>query len=162
MKLYLWAGLPAAASSHGQPRHPINSWCSGCWRQNLRDSRIALLTSGVVILVQLALFLAIGILRRLYYFYGHVTKARLRRIRSYFPAFIVTRDAARHRRANGRGAILAAGHVEPQRQPFQLAQLHAAWSFLLALVKPNADERERARLSRAMTVFWAALLLCWQ
>jgi len=57
--------------------------------KNLRESRIALLSSGVVILVQFALFLAIG--TGLYYFYGNVTKGMAPTSPDrVFPAFIVT------------------------------------------------------------------------
>ncbi len=67
-----WAGLVGGCfltmASHGTDQLMVQRLLAA---KNLRDSRIALLSSGGVILVQFALFLAIG--TGLYYFYGNVT-----------------------------------------------------------------------------------------
>src|ERR1700727_1494987 len=64
-----WAGLAGGffltLASHGTDQLMVQRLLAA---KNLRESRIALLSSGGVILVQFALFLAIG--TGLYYFYG--------------------------------------------------------------------------------------------
>src|SRR6202161_1298272 len=81
-----WAGLIGGCfltmASHGTDQLMVQRLLAA---KNLRESRIALLASGVVILVQFALFLAIG--TGLYYFYGNVPQGPPDRI---FPAFIVS------------------------------------------------------------------------
>ncbi len=126
-----WAGLAGGCfltmASHGTDQLMVQRLLAA---KNLRDSRIALLSSGVVILVQFALFLAIG--TGLYYFYGTVTKgmapANPDRV---FPAFIVDRDAAWRRRADGRGHP-GRRNVESERRG-QLAQLQQHGRFLHGL-----------------------------
>ena len=150
-----WAGLAGGCfltmASHGTDQLMVQRLLAA---KNLRDSRIALLSSGVVILVQFALFLAIG--TGLYYFYGHVTKgtapANPDRI---FPAFIVT-EMPRGLAGLMVAAILAAAMSNLSAAVNSLSSssmvdFYVAWN-------PGADERQRARLSRTMTVFWAALL----
>src|SRR5271154_5716056 len=82
-----WAGLAGGCfltmASHGTDQLMVQRLLAA---KNLRESRIALLASGVVILIQFALFLAIG--TGLYYFYGNVTNGvSPDRV---FPTFIVT------------------------------------------------------------------------
>src|SRR3984885_12768208 len=81
-----WAGLVGGCfltmASHGTDQLMVQRLLAA---KNLRESRIALLSSGGVILVQFALFLAIG--TGLYYFYGSVPQGSPDRI---FPGFIVT------------------------------------------------------------------------
>jgi SSS family transporter len=150
-----WAGLAGGCfltmASHGTDQLMVQRLLAA---KNLRDSRIALLSSGVVILVQFALFLAIG--TGLYYFYGHVTKgtapANPDRI---FPAFIVTEMP--HGIAGLMVAAILAAAMSNLSAAVNSLSSSSMVDFYVAW-KPNADERERARLSRAMTVFWAGLL----
>jgi SSS family transporter len=150
-----WAGLAGGCfltmASHGTDQLMVQRLLAA---KNLRDSRIALLSSGVVILVQFALFLAIG--TGLYYFYGHVTKGTAPTSPDrVFPAFIVT-EMPRGIAGLMVAAILAAAMSNLSAAVNSLSSssmvdFYMAW-------KPDADERQRARLSRAMTVFWALLL----
>src|ERR1700728_3330479 len=84
-----WAGLLGGCfqtmASHGTDQLMVQRLLAA---KNLRESRIALLSSGGVILVQFALFLAIG--TGLYYFYGNGSTAMpLGSPDRVFPAFIV-------------------------------------------------------------------------
>src|SRR5271156_384732 len=85
-----WAGVLGGTfltmASHGTDQLMVQRMLAA---RNLRESRIALLSSGGVILVQFALFLAIG--TGLYYFYGNVTNGMPPGSPDrVFPAFIVT------------------------------------------------------------------------
>jgi SSS family transporter len=155
-----WAGLIGGCfltmASHGTDQLMVQRLLAA---KNLRESRIALLSSGGVILVQFALFLAIG--TGLYYFYGNVANgAAPTSPDRVFPAFIVS-EMPRGVAGLMVAAILAAAMSNLSAAVNSLSSssmvdFYMAW-------KPNADERQRARLSRVMTLFWAALLfvLAW-
>ena len=135
-----WAGLAGGCfltmASHGTDQLMVQRLLAA---KNLRESRIALLSSGVVILVQFALFLAIG--TGLFYFYGNATKA-CARPRPRLPRL--------HRDRDARGiaglmvaAILAAAMSNLSAAVNSLSSSSMV-DFYLAW-KPDADERERAR-----------------
>ena len=145
-----WAGLIGGCfltmASHGTDQLMVQRLLAA---KNLRESRIALLSSGGVILVQFALFLAVG--TGLYSFYGARSVAPDR----VFPAFIVT-EMPRGVAGLLVAAILAAAMSNLSAAVNSLSSssmvdFYMAW-------KPDADERQRARLSRVMTFFWATLL----
>jgi SSS family transporter len=145
-----WAGLIGGCfltmASHGTDQLMVQRLLAA---KNLRDSRIALLSSGLVILVQFTLFLAIG--TGLYYFYGKATTSPDR----LFPTFIVN-EMPRGIAGLLVAAILAAAMSNLSAAVNSLSSssmvdFYMAWN-------PNAGEQQRARLSRAMTVFWALLL----
>jgi SSS family transporter len=142
-----WAGTVGGCfltmASHGTDQLMVQRLLAA---KNLRESRVALMSSGVVIFVLFVLFLAIG--SGLYFFNGasgHLTLAPDR----VFPLFIV------------------------QHMPRGLAGLAAAMSNLSAAVnslsstsmvdfylrwRPESNERRRSRISRLMTFFWAVVL----
>src|ERR1700722_17926371 len=147
-----WAGLAGGCfltmASHGTDQLMVQRLLAA---KSLRESRIALLSSGGVILVQFALFLAIG--TGLYYFYGNVTHGvSPDRV---FPTFIVS-EMPRGIAGLMVAAILAAAMSNLSAAVNSLSSSSMV-DFYLAW-KPDADERQRARLSRAMTFFWALLL----
>jgi SSS family transporter len=146
-----WAGLAGGCfltmASHGTDQLMVQRLLAA---RNLRESRIALLSSGGVILVQFALFLAIG--TGLYYFYGSVPQGSPDRI---FPAFIVT-EMPRGLAGLMVAAILAAAMSNLSAAVNSLSSSSMV-DFYLAWY-PDTDDRRRARLSRAMTFFWAMLL----
>ena len=150
-----WAGLAGGCfltmASHGTDQLMVQRLLAA---KNLRESRIALLSSGVVILVQFALFLAIG--TGLYYFYGNVTKGTApTNPDRVFPAFIVTEMP--HGVAGLMVAAILAAAMSNLSAAVNSLSSSSMVDFYMAW-KPNADERERAGLSRAMTLFWALLL----
>jgi SSS family transporter len=150
-----WAGLIGGCfltmATHGTDQLLVQRLLAA---RNLRESRIALLSSGGVILVQFVLFLAIG--TGLYYFYGHgghaVDTSSPDRI---FPSFIV-REMPHGMAGLMVAAILAAAMSNLSAAVNSLSSssmvdFYMAW-------KPDTGEPERARISRFMTFFWAALL----
>src|SRR3984957_11250186 len=150
-----WAGLAGGCfltmASHGTDQLMVQRLLAA---KNLRDSRIALLSSGVVILIQFALFLAIG--TGLYYFYGHVTKGTVpANPDRVFPAFIVTEMPP------GVAGLMVAAILAAAMSNLSAAVNSLSSSSMVDFYmawKPDANERERARLSRVMTFFWALLL----
>src|SRR6202012_1940236 len=150
-----WGGLAGGCfltmASHGTDQLMVQRLLAA---KNLRESRIALLSSGGVILVQFALFLAIG--TGLYYFYGSApngaAQANPDRV---FPAFIVTEMP--HGVAGLMVASIRAAPMSNLSAAVNSLSSSSMVDFYMAW-KPHADERERARLSRLMTLFWAALL----
>jgi len=149
-----WAGLAGGCfltmASHGTDQLMVQRLLAA---KNLRDSRIALLSSGVVILVQFALFLALVpgsiILRSCDQGHGSHEPDRV------FPAFIVTEMP--HGVAGLMVAAILAAAMSNLSAAVNSLSSSSMVDFYMAW-KPDADERERARLSRAMTVFWALLL----
>lgn len=148
-----WAGLIGGCfltmASHGVDQLTVQRMLAA---KNLRESRTALLMSGGVILVQFALFLGIG--TGLYCFYlGHAAApAAPDRV---FPAFIVTEMP--HGVAGLMVAAILAAAMSNLSAAVNSLSSSSMVDFYMAW-KPNADEGQRARLSRVMTFFWAAVL----
>jgi SSS family transporter len=150
-----WAGLLGGCfltmASHGTDQLMVQRLLAA---KNLRESRIALLSSGGVILVQFALFLAIG--TGLYYFYGNGSTAMpLGSPDRVFPAFIVAEMP--HGLAGLMVAAILAAAMSNLSAAVNSLSSSSMVDFYMAW-NPKADERRRARLSRVMTLFWAALL----
>ena len=120
--------------------------------KDLRESRIALLSSGVVILVQFVLFLAIG--TGLYFFYANEGRAPSTPDR-VFPSFIVN-DMPHGIAGLMVAAILAAAMSNLSAAVNSLSSSSMVDFYLQW--RPAADERQRARISRFMTLFWAVVL----
>jgi len=155
-----WAGVFGGTfltmASHGTDQLMVQRMLAA---KNLAESRLALLSSGVVILLQFTLFLLIGV--GLFVFYGQhpqvfaggagspVTPDRI------FPTFIV-REMPTGVAGLLIAAILAAA----------MSNLSAALNSLSSTTvvdfympwRPDAGDRERANLSRGSTVLWAFVL----
>ena len=148
-----WAGVAGGCfltmASHGADQLMVQRLLAA---KNLRESRIALLSSGGVILVQFALFLAIG--TGLYCFYQArgINPGSPDRV---FPAFIVTEMP--HGVAGLMVAAILAAAMSNLSAAVNSLSSSSMVDFYMAW-KPDADERQRARLSRVMTFFWAMVL----
>ena len=151
----LWSGVLGGAflttASHGTDQLIVQRLLSA---RNARQSQIALLSSGVVILFQFSLFLLVGTM--LFVLYRLFPPAvAFTRTDTIFPTFVVTRMP---HGASGLliSAILAAA----------MSNLSAALNSLssttivdfYARLRPNSTERHRVQLSRIAVVGWAALL----
>ncbi|HEY4379976.1 MAG TPA: sodium/solute symporter, partial [Acidobacteriaceae bacterium] len=153
-----WAGLLGGTfltmASHGTDQLMVQRMLAA---RNLRESRLALLSSGVVIFVQFAMFLLIGV--GLWVFYGS-HPAELAEIggsngNRIFPGFIV------HQMPTGVAGLLVAAILAAA-----MSNLSAALNSLSSTTvvdfymgfRPAADDRERMIVSRASTVLWALVL----
>jgi solute:Na+ symporter, SSS family len=121
--------------------------------KNLRDSRIALLSSGVVIFFQFALFLFIGAgLWTLYRSRGIAPGVSADRI---FPAFIV------HEMPTGIAGLMIAAILAAAMSNLSAALNSLASTSVVDFYlprHPEMSERLRTQLSRLLTVVWAVIL----
>ena len=153
-----WAGVLGGTfltmASHGTDQLMVQRMLAA---KNLGESRLALLSSGVVIFIQFALFLLIG--AGLFVFYGlhpaalvALHGANTNRI---FPAFIVQQMPI------GVAGLLVAAILAAA-----MSNLSAALNSLSSTTvvdfymgwRPRANDRERMVVSRACTVLWALVL----
>jgi SSS family transporter len=154
-----WAGVLGGTfltmASHGTDQLMVQRMLAA---RNLKESRLALLSSGVVIFVQFAMFLLIGV--GLWVFYGMHPEglaavggaAGGNRI---FPGFIV------HEMPRGVAGLLVAAILAAA-----MSNLSAALNSLSSTTvvdfymgwRPEAEEKERMLVSRGSTVMWAMVL----
>ena len=148
-----WAGLIGGTflttASHGTDQLMVQRLLAA---RDERQSKLALLSSGLAILLQFSLFLVMGVLLFVYYRVPSTLFGKSDRI---FPTFIVN-DMPKGIAGLLIAAILAAA----------MSNLSAALNSLSASTivdfylrrKPDAPEAARVRISRLATVFWAAVL----
>ncbi|HEV2620239.1 MAG TPA: sodium/solute symporter, partial [Acidobacteriaceae bacterium] len=153
-----WAGVLGGTfltmASHGTDQLMVQRMLAA---RNLRESRLALLSSGVVIFVQFALFLLIGV--GLWVFYGAhpqaltaIGGANGNRI---FPGFIVNEMPV------GVAGLLVAAILAAAMSNLSAALNSLSSSTVVDFYmgwRPAAKERERMMVSRASTVLWAMVL----
>lgn len=148
-----WAGVLGGTfltmASHGTDQLMVQRMLAA---RNLRESRLALLSSGGVIFLQFTLFLLIG--AGLYVFYG-LHPAVFASADRIFPTFIVREMPV------GIAGLLVAAILAAA-----MSNLSAALNSLSSTTvvdfymhwRPEADDRERMMISRASTVVWALVL----
>jgi SSS family transporter len=148
-----WAGVLGGTfltmASHGTDQLMVQRMLAA---RNLRESRLALLSSGGVIFLQFTLFLLIGV--GLYVFYG-LHPAVFASADRIFPTFIVREMPV------GVAGLLVAAILAAA-----MSNLSAALNSLSSTTvvdfymhwRPQADDRERMMVSRASTVVWALVL----
>lgn len=148
-----WAGVLGGTfltmASHGTDQLMVQRMLAA---KNLRESQLALLSSGVVIFVQFTLFLLIG--TGLYVFYG-LHPAVFASADRIFPTFIVREMPI------GIAGLLVAAILAAA-----MSNLSAALNSLSSTTvvdfymhwRPDAGDRERMMISRASTVVWAFVL----
>ena len=153
-----WAGILGGTfltmASHGTDQLMVQRMLAA---KNLTESRLALLSSGVVIFIQFALFLLIG--AGLFVFYGlhpsSLTSFTTSNPNRIFPAFIVAEMPP------GIAGLLVAAILAAA-----MSNLSAALNSLSSTTvvdfymgwRPSANDRERLIVSRASTVLWALVL----
>lgn len=150
-----WAGLIGGmflnTASHGTDQLMVQRLLSA---RNQRDSRVALLSSGAVILVQFALFLLVG--AGLWYFYRlNPPGTRFRTLDYVFPTFIVD-----HMPMGMSGLLIAA--ILAAAMSNLSAALNSLSSttmvdFYLRL-RPETTEARQLTLSRSATFVWGIVL----
>jgi SSS family transporter len=150
-----WAGVIGGCfltmASHGTDQLMVQRLLAS---RSLRESRIALLSSGVVILVQFALFLAIGTGLYVYYSAAAVSPASYGADR-IFPAFIV------REMPSGVAGLMVAAILAAAMSNLSAAVNSLSSSSMIDLYlqwKPAASEQHRVIGSRLMTIFWALVL----
>jgi solute:Na+ symporter, SSS family len=151
----LWSGVIGGAfltmASHGTDQLIVQRLLSA---RSERQSKLALLSSGVAILLQFSLFLMVGAM--LFVFYGFFPPAAaFKRTDTIFPEFVVTHMP------HGISGLLIAAILAAA-----MSNLSAALNSLssttvvdfYARLRPLSTDARRVRLSRIATVCWGVLL----
>ncbi len=151
-----WGGVVGGAflntASHGVDQLIVQRLLAA---KNERDSKIALLSSGVVIFFQFALFLLIGVM--LYSFYSyHPEMIPPSANDKIFPTFVVT-YLPHGVRGIMVAAILAAAMSNLSSSLNALASTTVV-DFYRPFLKKDAGAAEQLRISRWITVFWGIIL----
>jgi SSS family transporter len=152
-----WSGLVGGAflntASHGTDQLIVQRLLAA---RNRRQSQAALLSSGLLILLQFTLFLLVGVV--LFAFYKHFPPPNpFARADQIFPTFVVTQLP------RGLAGLLIAAIIAAA-----MANLSAAFNSLASssvvdfykpFVRPNAGEKHYLAVSRAVTLGWGVVLV---
>ena len=148
-----WAGLIGGAffttASHGTDQLIVQRLLAA---RNERQSVTALLTSGVAIFLQFALFLMVGVM--LWAYYG-MPSSIFGKADYIYPTFIVTRLP------HGISGLLVAAILAAAMSNLSAALNSLSSSSMMDFYlrrHPQTDERKQLRLSRVATLLWALLL----
>ena len=144
----LIGGCFLTLASHGTDQLMVQRMLAA---RNLRDSQMALLSSGVIVFLQFTLFLLIGAGLFVYYD-GHAPIASPDRI---FPNFIV------HEMPVGISGLMIAAILAAAMSNLSASLNSLAATSMIDLYlprHPGLEEQQRIRLSRFMTVGWSVVL----
>jgi SSS family transporter len=152
-----WAGIIGGAflntASHGVDQLIVQRLLAA---RNERESKVALLSSGLVVFFQFALFLVVGIMLYSFYQYNPAETAASLPDR-IFPTFVV-----RHLPHGVAGlmiaAILAAAMSNLSSALNSLASTTVV-DFYRPFIRKNASPAEVLHISRWMTVLWGVILV---
>jgi SSS family solute:Na+ symporter len=149
----LWAGIIGGAffvtASHGTDQLIVQRLLAA---RNQRQSVLALLSSGVAVFFQFALFLFVGVMLFVYYRVPSSTFGRADRI---YPMFIVSRMP------HGISGLLIAAILAAAMSNLSAALNSLSSSSIMDFYlrfRPASTEAQRLRLARLATVAWALLL----
>jgi solute:Na+ symporter, SSS family len=148
-----WAGLVGGAffvtASHGTDQLIVQRLLAA---RNQKDSVVALLSSGIAILFQFALFLIVGVMLFAYY---RVPSATFGKSDVIYPTFIVTRMP------HGISGLLIAAILAAAMSNLSAALNSLSSSSIVDFVlrnRPQVEEGKKILLSRWATVGWALIL----
>jgi solute:Na+ symporter, SSS family len=149
----LWAGIIGGAffttASHGTDQLIVQRLLAA---RNLRQSAMALLSSGIAILFQFGLFLFVGVMLFAYYRVPSTAFGRADRI---YPTFIVSRMP------HGIAGLLIAAILAAAMSNLSAALNSLSSSSMMDFYfrfRPEVIEKKRLRLARVTTVAWALVL----
>src|SRR3954470_16978868 len=150
-----WAGVIGGAflttASHGTDQLIVQRLLAA---RNERQSKAALLSSGVFVLMQFALFLLVGAVLFVYYQLSPPATP-FAKADDIFPTFIVTRMP------HGVSGLLIAAILAAAMSNLSAALNSLSSSSIIDFylrIRPNATEGRRMLLSRAATIFWGLAL----
>jgi SSS family transporter len=148
-----WAGVIGGAflttASHGTDQLIVQRLLAA---RGQKQSVMALLSSGVWVFFQFALFLIVGVMLWAYY---RVPSASFGRADRIYPTFIVSRMP------HGISGLLIAAILAAAMSNLSAALNSLSSSLIMDFYvrfRPLAEERTKMRLSRVATLFWALLL----
>ncbi|HET7209426.1 MAG TPA: sodium:solute symporter [Terriglobales bacterium] len=148
-----WAGVIGGTlfttASHGTDQLIVQRLLAA---RTQKQSALALISSGVAVLFQFALFLVVGVM--LYAFY-RVPSQAFGKADFIFPTFVV------QKMPHGISGLLIAAILAAAMSNLSAALNSLSSSSIVDFylrLRPQADERKRVRLSRMATVVWAIVL----
>jgi SSS family solute:Na+ symporter len=148
-----WSGVIGGGfftlASHGTDQLIVQRLLAA---RNQKQSVTALISSGLAVLFQFALFLVVGVM--LWAFY-RVPSSSFGKPDRIYPTFIVTRMP------HGISGLLIAAILAAAMSNLSAALNSLSSSSIMDFyvrLRPQADERTRMRLSRMATFFWALVL----
>ena len=148
-----WAGVIGGTAfitaSHGTDQLIVQRLLAA---RGQKQSALALLSSGVAILFQFALFLIVGVMLWAYY---RVPSAIFGKPDRIYPTFIVSQMP------HGISGLLIAAILAAAMSNLSAALNSLSSSTIMDFVlrlRPQTDERMRMRLSRLATFYWAMVL----
>jgi solute:Na+ symporter, SSS family len=149
----LWAGIIGGAflttASHGTDQLIVQRLLAA---RNQQQSVLALLSSGIAVFFQFALFLFVGVMLFVYY---RVPSAAFGRADRIYPIFIVSRMP------HGISGLLIAAILAAAMSNLSAALNSLSSSSIMDFYlpfRPQASEAGRLRLARLATVGWALVL----
>jgi SSS family transporter len=149
-----WAGLIGGTfltlGSHGTDQLVVQRLLAA---RSERESKKALISSGLIVFAQFALFLLVGAM--MFAYYGDMPKESFGGADRIYPTFIVT-EMPPVVRGLLIAAILAAAMSNLSAALNSLSSSTVVDFYLRR--KPKADERQRMVVSRMATVAWAVVL----
>lgn len=143
----LLGGMFLTMATHGTDQLMVQRLLAA---KNLRQSRIALLASGVVVLFQFALFLLAGVALWVHYSARHFARSD-----TIFPTFIVSEMP------RGIAGLLIAAVLAAAMSNLSAALNSLSSSTVIDVYlrhRPESSEATRLRVSRAATLIWAIAL----
>jgi solute:Na+ symporter, SSS family len=148
-----WAGVLGGAflttASHGTDQLIVQRLLAA---RNQKQSVTALLSSGIAIFFQFALFLMVGVMLFVYYRVPSATFGKADRI---YPTFIVSRMP------HGVSGLLIAAILAAAMSNLSAALNSLSSTSMLDFYlrgNPQVDEQRKLRLSRISTLIWAVVL----
>jgi SSS family transporter len=148
-----WAGVIGGTfftvASHGTDQLIVQRLLAARGR---KQSVLALISSGVAVLFQFALFLMVGVMLWAYY---RLPSAKFGKPDRIYPTFIVSRMP------HGISGLLIAAILAAAMSNLSAALNALSSSSIMDFyvrLRPQADERTRMRLSRLSTILWALVL----
>jgi solute:Na+ symporter, SSS family len=149
----VWAGLIGGTfltlATHGVDQLIVQRLLAA---RNQRQSALALVSSGLAILFQFALFLLVGVMLFAYY---QLPPSAFGKSDHIYPTFIVTRMP------HGFSGLLIAAILAAAMSNLSAALNSLSSSTMIDFYfrfRPETDDRTKLRLSRMATLFWAVLL----
>ena len=144
----LIGGAFLSMASHGTDQLIVQRLLS---TKSLRDGQKAIIGSGIIVIVQFAIFLLVGVM--LYAFYGKLDF----KSDEIFPLFIINVLPA------GISGIIVAGLFAAAMSTLAGSMTSLASSTMHDLYIPffgkNLDDQKQLRISRMFTIFWAGMLV---
>ena len=152
-----WAGLIGgiflSSASHGTDQLIVQRLLAA---RSERESKMALIMSGVIVFLQFGLFLIVGV-ALFAYFHHFPPSMEFDRPDQVFPYFVV------HHLPTGLIGLMVAAMLATAMSTSSAALNSLASSsihdFYKAFIRPDADEKHYLRMSRLVTLGWGAVII---